>query len=72
MEQQLTATKTQYFAIIAEDKSGPAYGAGISEAAARRMAQESGFDDSGTCIEITGDSFDAIMDGDPDAVVELD
>tara|TARA_R100001244_G_scaffold105775_2_gene78474 strand:+ start:2100 stop:2288 length:189 start_codon:yes stop_codon:yes gene_type:complete len=57
------------YAIISEDISGPAYGIGTTEAAARINAVESGFrKDAGISVEITEASFLAIEAGDPDAI----
>ena len=65
--------RPRYIAIIAEDKAGPAYGIGTSEAEARASAVESGFYESaGIPIEITEDSYRRILGGDPDAVEEVE
>lgn len=64
--------KMTYIAIIAEDKSGPAYGVGTTEAEARNEAREYGFGDDGIAIEITEDSYNAIKGGNPDAVEEAE
>lgn len=62
-----------YIAIIAPDKSGPAYGVGETEEAARDHAAQSGFDRTdGTAIEITEGSYQRIVAGNPDAVVKFD
>lgn len=61
-----------YIAIIAEDKSGPAYGVGTTEDEARAEAREYGFGEDGIAIEITKESFEAIRDGNPDAVTEAE
>ena len=62
--------RPQYYAIIAEDREGPAYGAGMDEDEARANARIYGFGDSGILIEITADSYAKIQAGDPQAVVE--
>ena len=61
----------QYFAIIAEDREGPAYGVGTDEADARANARIYGFGESGILIEITADSYAKIQAGNPQAVVEV-
>lgn len=62
-----------YIAIVADDKSGPAYGVGETESEARASAADSGFDETdGIAIEITEDSYNRIQAGDPDAVEEAD
>lgn len=58
----------KYIAIIADDKSGPAYGVGTTEQEARSMAAESGFGDEGIAVEITEESYNTILAGNPDAV----
>ena len=60
----------KFIAIIADDKSGPAYGIGTTEAEARADAAESGFGAEGIAIEITEESYNAIRAGNPDAVTE--
>ena len=62
----------KYYAIIAEDREGPAYGVGTDEADARANARIYGFGDSGILIEITADSYAKIEAGDPQAVVEVE
>jgi hypothetical protein len=62
----------QYYAIIAEDREGPAYGVGMDEDEARANARIYGFGDSGILIEITADSYAKIQAGDPQAVVEVE
>lgn len=62
----------QPVAILAEDGSGPAYGVGFSEDAARVDAIAWGFDcNDGDAVAITHDSFLRIIDGDPDAVEKV-
>jgi len=62
-----------YIAIINEDKSGAAYGVGENEEIARNMAVESGFDrEDGIAIQITEESYQAILAGNPDAVTEVE
>jgi hypothetical protein len=63
--------KPRYYAIIAEDKEGPAYGVGTDEDDARANARVYGFGDSGILIEITADSYAKIQAGDPQAVEEV-
>ena len=58
----------EHFAIMAEDREGPAYGVGLNEAEARQHARESGFGESGSVVKITAQSFNRIMAGDPQAV----
>ncbi len=60
--------RPRYYAIMAEDKEGPAYGVGTDEDDARANARVAGFDDSGVLVEITADSYAKIMAGDPQAV----
>jgi hypothetical protein len=62
----------QYYAIIAEDREGPAHGVGMDEDEARANARIYGFGDSGILIEITADSYAKIQAGDPQAVVEVE
>ena len=64
--------KPRYYAIIAEDKEGPAYGVGTDEDDARANARVYGFGDSGILVEITADSYAKIMAGDPQAVEEAE
>ena len=64
--------KPRYYAIIAEDKEGPAYGVGTDEDDARANARVYGFGDSGILIEITADSYAKIQAGDPQAVEEVE
>lgn len=60
-----------YYAILADDGFGPAYGVGTTLEEAALDAAESGFgDDNTTWIRITKDSFDAIKAGNPDAVIK--
>jgi hypothetical protein len=59
-----------YIAIIADDKAGPAYGVGATESEARTNAAKYGFD-GGIAIEITEDSYNQILAGNPDAVEEI-
>jgi hypothetical protein len=58
------------YAIIADDKCGPAYGVGATEEEARADARASGFGD-GIAIEITERSYNDIVAGNPDAVEEI-
>lgn len=61
----------KFIAILAEDKSGAAYGVGTTEADARANAVESGFAaNDGIAIEITEASYNRILAGNPDAVEE--
>lgn len=66
------------YAIVASDKSGPALGIGTSEQGAWADAEEwcadkEGLDPDGlTCIEITDASYVKILDGNPDAVEEVE
>lgn len=60
--------QAQHFAIMAEDREGPAYGVGLDEAEARQHARESGFGESGSVVKITAQSYNRIMAGDPQAV----
>jgi hypothetical protein len=60
--------RPRYYAIMAEDKEGPAYGVGTDEDDARANARVAGFDDGGVLVEITADSCAKIMAGDPQAV----
>lgn len=62
----------RYYAVIAEDREGPAYGVGESEAEAREDARRSGFGDSGIVIAITELSYQMIREGEPQAVIEDD
>jgi hypothetical protein len=64
--------KPRYYAIIAEDKEGPAYGVGTDEDDARANARVYGFGDSGILVEITADSYAKIIAGDPQAVEEAE
>ena len=64
--------KPRYYAIMAEDKEGPAYGVGTDEDDARANARVYGFGDSGILIEITADSYAKIQAGDPQAVEEVE
>ena len=64
--------KPRYYAIMAEDKEGPAYGVGTDEDDARANARIYGFGDSGILIEITADSYAKIMAGDPQAMEEVE
>jgi hypothetical protein len=57
-----------YYAVMAEDRQGPAYGVGETETEAKQNAKQWGFDDSGIVIEITEDSYAKILAGDPQAV----
>lgn len=60
----------KYYAVIAEDREGPAYGVGESEAEAREDAKRWGFGDSGIVVGITELSYQMIRDGNPQAVIE--
>jgi len=60
----------RYYAVIAEDRQGPAWGVGETEAEAREDARQSGFDDSGIVVSITEASYAMIREGNPDAVYE--
>jgi hypothetical protein len=60
--------KPRYYAIMAEDLNGPAYGVGTDEDDARINAQDAGFGGSGKLVEITADSYAKIMQGNPQAV----
>lgn len=62
----------QYYAIIAEDREGPAYGVGTDENEARVNARIYGFGDSGIVVEITAESYAKIEAGDPQAVQEVE
>lgn len=59
----------KYIAIIAPDRSGPAYGTGNTEDEARADAAQWGFNrEDGIAVEITAESFQRIRGGNPDAV----
>jgi hypothetical protein len=58
----------RYYAAIAEDREGPAWGVGETKDEAKENARQWGFDDGGVVIEITEDSYAKILAGDPQAV----
>ncbi len=60
----------RYYAVIAEDREGPAHGVGESEAEAREDAKRWGFDGSGVVVAITELSYQMIREGNPQAVIE--
>ena len=67
-----TNEQIKYYAVVAADLQGPAYGIGTSEGEAYESAGEYGFEtgpesDTETCIEITRESYLAVANGNPDA-----
>ena len=68
----MSTENTKYYAVLAADLQGPAYGTGTSPEAAYQDAINSGFEtgeesDAETCIEITEASYIEIGNGNPDA-----
>lgn len=60
---------TDFFAVLASDLNGPAYGVGVSEDEAKTEAIKWGFDlNNVAVVKITAESFQKIQDGNPDAV----